>query len=308
MSGKKNSFILAVLFSLTFIAGFLAIGFYPVSAQENTATASSSNTSNNSNTGEVIKEATPVEIVSSPDWDEEIKITEQSLIGQLEEYRDAYRAFLIAKEQLKNLETLKSIEDATQALKKVMEKRALVMDSHYKLLKLYLFKDAGIEPKIKDQLVQRVDNSLQKITRHQSQLAAVQNRAQAQVMADNYLLLSEELETNSYLSSAWLNFGKVQAVYWQAMDVYQNIDQILTSDLNKGREAEKERALQEIANLLDKVQKNLEEHKTDLVNLNNEETVTKQNYNRLINDLGPTYASLNKILSYYQELNELYGE
>ncbi len=293
---------ISLIFSLAFFNGLTKVKAAPtqvnLEAIDNQPVASASPTLS------TVEEATPVQI----DWEKEIETTKKSLIGQLEEYRTAYRAFLVAKQQLSSLETLKSIEDATQALKLVMEKRILVVQSHYQLLQIYLLQNAGIEPKVKDNLAQRLDNTLIKIEKHKNQLSAVQNRAQAQVIADNYLTFSEELESISYTASAWFSFGKIQAVYWQAMGVYQILEKTTVENLSKTETAERQRALEEIANLLTKVQADLDKHNLYLTELLSEETVTKQQYSKFTTDLSPTYASLNKILSYYQELNELYGK
>jgi hypothetical protein len=63
-----------------------------------------------------------------------------------------------------------------------------------------------------------------------------------------------------------------------AMEIYQDADQVLENDLNKTKQAEKKRALDEIANLLNKVQTELEESQTKATAMLDQEVVTKQSY------------------------------
>lgn len=256
------------------------------------------------NAGSASPSATPTPQI--PDWSAEITATAKTMHGQLEEYRTAYRTFLVARDQYSKLETLKSINELIITWKKVMDKRVMVMQSYFYLLKLHLHKLEGLNSLRKQTLLNQIDLDLKVMQSHQSNLDSTNNRAVVEALALEYPELNEAWENTAYTTLAWINFTKLEQIFLQAKNLKQYADEQFLEASSSSQKKEKERAMDEVKNVLVLVENQLIEVKATLEELSTEKEIYKNSYNKLTRDLSPVYASLNKLLDYYQELAQLY--
>ncbi len=294
-----------IYFSLIFFSLFLVllIFFKPLNIE-----AQSINEEQGAQIIQISHEASPSAkpTPQAPDWQAEISAVEKTMRGQLEEYRTAYRAFLVARDQYSKLETLQSINELVIAWKKVMDKRIMVMQSYFSLLKLHLHKTAGFDSLRKDTLLKEIDLDLAIMQSHQSNLHSTENRALIEALALEYPILNESWQNTAYTTLAWINFIKLEQVFLEAKNLQQYTDEQFLQASSSGQKKEKKRAMDEIKNVLVLVENQLIKIKLNLKELSTESEIYKNSYSKLTRDLSPVYANLNKLLGYYSELAQLY--
>lgn len=301
-------------FAFIFTSLFLCLWFifkpiaYSVEAEEIKPTQANSATESTSIKASVKIDQSIIDNtqVGAIDWLAEIKTNNETLRGQLGEYRNAYRSFLVARDQFYNLETLQSINELVNAWKRAMDRRIVVMQTYFISLQLHLHKQIGINALTKQDLLEQLDTNIQIMKAHQSKIVNANDRATLSILADEYVGLNDSWQNVVYATLSWIDFAKLQQVFLSAQELQTLANEKFISLEENIQLKERQRALDEINSVLLQTEDKLILIKGDLEDKTAKQKIDKSDYDFQGKNLESVYILLNKAIIYYQELAKLY--
>ena len=225
--------------------------------------------------------------------------------NQVEVYRNAEKAFIIAKTNHQQVQTLAALEEAVKATKLVMQERSKVMVTYLELLDAVLIETNGIELDLKDQSHTELIGLINAIKIHQDEINVSNDRASMAVLADAFEPIAFSYRSGVYKALSLVRIGQIQEVRDKSEIIYDDIVERHDSEEDAGSSvAKRKRAYVEIERNFDTVNENL----TDL----NEKFLearrngfTRQFFENILEDLGPVYAQISKSLDHVEELLSL---
>lgn len=239
---------------------------------------------------------------SSQNFDDEINTVRDTLRGQLEEYRNEEKKYIVAINQYQQLNTLTSLEEAVMSTKSLLLIRTQVLHSYFTLLRLRVINTTGIEIQEKEYVISQLEKSLSDLRNYQIYVESQNNREQINAAANQFLPIYQELTNLSLYTQMLIQAGQLQNIYDQSLVVYQQIKNEKPVEIDKLKEAEINRAFDETEQLF---QSNQQKFTALWQNIKTQRQENKSwlNYNEQMNrEFNSLYASLSKTLSYLKEL------
>lgn len=236
-------------------------------------------------------------VLQKQSLDDEITQLEVIYRGQLTEYRAAEKEFQIAKDQYQKLQTLASINAATDSAKKVMKLRAQVLDTYFELLRVNLIAADGIEVSLKQTVVNRLVDQKGWLEAHQTTLANTTDREQFNQLADTFTAKKDGFTEVSQEAVSLLSVGKLQNVF----DRLNLLTQDLATQEASNSAVTEASAMRETNRLIDTLGTGLKKTWSDVTTAVQKSEIDNF-YSNLAQTLDPIYANLNKLVSFLDEL------
>ncbi|MFZ5376108.1 MAG: DUF333 domain-containing protein [Patescibacteria group bacterium] len=230
----------------------------------------------------------------------EIEDLKETYRGQLREYRDKEKVYTIAVDQYRKLGTLESIEKAVTATRELMITRDQVLQTHFRLLRLYLLDTAGVEESFKKEWLSVLETNIEELDKSQQQLATTTDRVKLNELSIEFKKKNQIYKKNSLSVSVVLTAARLQNFYDRQVLLRNDIEKYLEkSDL--GIDASTRRSFIETDRVLKKAQDSLAEYWQRLAR-SQAKGQLDGNYNNLNRDLNPVYVSLAQGMSYLDEI------
>lgn len=287
---RLAKFKLPQVFFLALIAGIILVK--PVFAQEATQEATPTNT--------VLENASG----TKPIHVEKIASLKTQYLAEVEAYRRSEQNFRVLKQQYLNLNTLKSLEDATVATKGAMYERSRVLTTHLEILYFTLLDTTGVNLTFKNAQVDALEDRVEEMRAHTAKIEQSSTRDEINELRDDFILIKPRLEDTSYRSMSLISMGRHQTVYDQSRIILKDLnEELLSATMSAIKKTELERAFFETDRSLNSVKANIDE--INLEYAEQDKLVLRQFYQNVLKDLGTIYAQLSQNLSYLEELLRL---
>lgn len=220
--------------------------------------------------------------------------------GELEEYRAAERAYLIAKDQYLKLNTLAALEDAVQKTQATMLLRDKVLRTYLRLLRLTLLSQPGVEIEAKKNAEQSLLVVLDKLETHQQMFDQVLDKPQLETIAIDYEILFAEIEDAAYQSLTLISIGELQTIHDKAISLKNDMEVEIATAGGVLKSTERKRSFDEIDRVLSKLKPEFDQMEATY----QEKTSLGYDsiYNNIQRKLGSVHSSLSQILTYLGEL------
>lgn len=217
--------------------------------------------------------------------------------GQLNEYRLAEREFQIAKDQYRQLQTLASINQVTEAARKVMRIRNQVLITYFELLRIRLIAAEGIDVAVKSAAIAKLTAQNEWLQAHQQQVAAATDREHFNTLSDIFIAQEPLFVTTSQEASSILSVGKLQTVLDRLTLLAQDVAPLEASNSS----AASSRSLRETNNTITELNASFQTTWQNLEEDIREDRIVSF-YTNLTETLNPLYSSLNRLASFLGEL------
>ncbi len=235
--------------------------------------------------------------------EKQIQDTKKQLLSELSDHQQQEKKYRIAVDQYKRLQTLNSIEEAVTATKNAMLSRNQVLETYLELNRLKLVEAEGIEISHKEIVLDQIESNQKSLASFEEKLNQELNREQINQLAEEFGPIGQQLQETSFYALNLLSIGRLQAVYDQALAIYQTILEKESEESNLIQQTERRRALNEVDKLFTQTAPLLE---AQWVALDQVKTSQHSNYQRfyrsVFDDLNPIYAQLSQLTAYLEEL------
>jgi len=221
---------------------------------------------------------------------------------EVEAYRNAEKAFTIAKTNFNQVQTLAALEEAVNATQKVMFERSRVMITYLELIDAVLIETKGIELDLKNQTHIELTGLINTLKIHQENIVVSKDRQAMVLLANEFEPISVDYQSEVYKTLSLVRIGKIQEVHDKA--------EIIKADIVKEHESQevsslvisrRERAYAEIERNFDAVNAGL----ADLNNLftqGRREGFSRSFYEKILEKLSPVYVQISRSLDHLDEL------
>lgn len=237
------------------------------------------------------------EVVAREKLDEEIEQLQVTYRGQLSEYRDAEKEFVIAKDQYQSLQTLASINKVTESARKVFVLRDQVLITYLELQRSNIIASEGIELSLKELVVERIETEGRWLVDHKQRVEKLQDRSQFNALADEFTDKDSDFEEVSQQATMILSMGELQDVFDRLVLVRKDIFEIEAQSST----ADRTRASKETDKMIGDVKGMLEETWVELGKYVQRDKISGF-YSNSVKELDPIYSGLNKTVSFLKEL------
>jgi len=237
------------------------------------------------------------EVVARERVDAEIEKIKETYRGQLTEYRDAEKEFVIAKDQYHKLQTLASINKVTEASRKVFSLRDQVLITYLNLQRNMIYAAEGIELSLKELVIKRIEEQGRWLVDHKSRVEKVLDREQFNALADEFTEKEDDFTEVTSQAAMILSLGDLQDVHDRLVKVRAEIFELEA----KSTTADRTRASKETDHWIGQVKESLAKTWVELGDDIKENKVTSFSSNAVKN-LDPIYSGLNKTVSFLEEL------
>lgn len=236
----------------------------------------------------------------APPLDQELLTLGNTYRGQLAEYREAERAFQIASQQYLQLNTLVSLENALQNMKRAMVLRDQVLITYLTILQRQLSSATGINLDQKNNLSTALGIQLEELRNHLQTVEAADTRDQIVSAGESFIELGKATEDVAYQVQTTLATGRLQTVYDKTTILANEIDQTLVQTTSDIKQGERQRAITEVRSALGRAKAGIDE----LV-AKRRTTGSQSNFQSALRNLNQVYGDLTLSLDYLDELLRL---
>lgn len=231
----------------------------------------------------------------------EIERLKVSYRGLIEEYRTKERQYQIAKSDYKQLNTLRSLEEAIRTTREVTVARTDVLLTYFELLKLELQESEGVELQKKNTSLSDIDSEIIYLREFKEQALAAQSREQVNALTPTFAEHRPILQNRGYYSLSLIMIGRLQAVHDKARVLESDIQTYLNGqEVAPFIQSQRERSYLETTKSLEEVNTILKKQITQLPVESGQSS-----YNNVRDNLGTVYVQLSQSLNYLQELLQL---
>lgn len=235
--------------------------------------------------------------------EQQIQDTKTQLLSELSSHQQQEKKYRVALDQYKRLQTLSSIEEAVSATKNAMLSRNQVLKTYLELNRLKLIEAEGIEISHKQIVLDQLESNQEILRSFEKKLNQELNREQINQLAEEFEPIGQQLQETSYYALNLLSIGRLQAVYDQALAIYQKILEDESVEDSLIQQTERQRALNEVDKLFTQIAPLLEAQWADLEQVRTSQHSDYQRFYRSIfDDLNPIYAQLSQLTAYLEEL------
>lgn len=231
---------------------------------------------------------------------DQIEELNQTYQGQMLEYRDSEKQWLIDQGQYRNLKTLLALQTAIKSSRETMSLRRQVITTYLTLLKLKLVEATGIESQLKQQTLDKLEILLSALDQHQLLINQIDTPETLVSAQEEFIQLLPQAEELDYRSRLLLQVGRLQVASDKVEQLRDELS-LQTASLSSQTMLNPEKSLEEI-------DKKITSTKSLLINLNlqltNEKTnySAKSRYNQAQKDINTVYAFLVQNSNFLSEM------
>lgn len=236
-------------------------------------------------------------VIQKERLDAEIEALSQTYRGQLNEYRLAEREFQIARDQYRQLQTLASINQVTEAARKVLQLRNQVISTYFELLRIRLVAAEGIDLELKASAVKRLEEQRTWLQENKEELVAASDREEFNALADQFGEQIETLTAVSQEATAILAVGQLQAVFDKLSLLADDVRPLEASQST----AATSRSMRETTAMVGQLRTQFQTTWGELERALRDERIDFFSTN-LTDTLNPAYANLNRLAAFLEEL------
>ncbi|MCC6711499.1 MAG: hypothetical protein IT416_04085 [Candidatus Pacebacteria bacterium] len=237
------------------------------------------------------------EVVARVSVEEEIEKIRATYRGQLTEYRDAEKEFVIAKDQYKQLQTLASINKVTEAARKVFMLRDQVLITYLNLQRSNIYAAEGIELSLKELVISRIEQEGRWLVDHKNRVEKMLDRTQFNALADEFTTKEDDFIEVTSQATMILALGGLQDVHDRLVlaraEIFELEAKSSTADRTRASK-ETDRWITQVKDLLAKTWVELGDDVKD--------NKVMSFASNSVKTLEPIYAGLNKTVSFLEEL------
>lgn len=222
---------------------------------------------------------------------------------QIEAYRQSEREYIIAKDQYKNLQTLRLLEDAVAASQKVMADRNKVLITYLEITMVTLKSTEGVNLDFKNEAAASLEEQIEVLRTHGENIQKSQDREAVAAMVEEFDAIEPGIINSAYQGMSLVSTGRLQTVYDKARIILADIQASQKEeDVSELRKAALDRAYAETERKLDEVKELLQ-----VINENygKQENFSSASYSNLSSRLEPVYTGLSQTVAYLDELLEI---
>lgn len=224
---------------------------------------------------------------------------------QVETYRSSEKAFLIAKTNFEQVQTLSSLEEAVKSTQLVMTQRSNVMITYLELLDAVLIETNGVELDLKDQSKTELIGLINLLKINQENITLSKDRRAMVLLSDNFVPISEAYESSVYKALSLIRIGQIQEVRDKTLIIEKDIiSEHRNQEIGGFQNAKRERAYAEIERSFDLINADLAELNENFLR-SKRDGFKRSFYQRILTDLGPLYAQISRSLDHLEELISL---
>lgn len=228
---------------------------------------------------------------------------------QVEAYRSAERAFVIAKGQFEQVQTLNSLEEAVKATKSVFFERSRVLVTYLELVVLTLQKTQGVELSLKERSLDGLNKVLLEVIEHQKAIEAANTRDEMAVLADSFEVVAQQAQLETYKALSLIRTGSMQSLLDRTLFVKQQIvSKHQSENAAETIVARRERAYAEIDRKLGLVQQSIDSINASVLkgeSAQQSSPFSASFYETVLKNLGSAYAQMTQSLNNITELLRL---
>jgi len=234
---------------------------------------------------------------------QEISDQHKQLLGQLAVYQQDERKYRITLDQYQRLQTLKSIEDIIEVSRKLILSRNTALNSYLNLLRLQVIESEGIEQTHKNRVIEQIEMLQDQLAQHSNLAQEITDRERVNELAVDFQSVADSINTTSYYALSVLAIGRLQSVYDQALVINQRIrekdEQTQTTNPARNRSlAEVEKLINELPPLNHQAWMQVDKAESAYQSY-------EKVYRNLSQDLNSIYSKLSRLVSYYEELENI---
>lgn len=222
---------------------------------------------------------------------------------QIEAYRQSEREYIIAKDQYKNLQTLRLLEDAVAASQRVMADRNKVLITYLEITMVTLKSTEGVNLEFKNEAVASLEEQIEVLRTHGENIQKSQDREAVAAMVEEFDSIKPGTINSAYQGTSLVSIGRLQTVYDKAQIILADIQTTQKEEeVSELRKAALDRAYAETERKLDEVKELLQ-----VINENygKQENFSSASYSNLSSRLEPVYTGLSQTVAYLDELLEI---
>ncbi len=222
---------------------------------------------------------------------------------QIEAYRQSEREYIIAKDQYKNLQTLRLLEDAVAASQRVMADRNKVLITYLEITMVTLKSTEGVNLEFKNEAVASLEEQIEVLRTHGENIQKSQDREAVAAMVEEFDSIKPGIINSAYQGTSLVSIGRLQTVYDKAQIILADIQTTQKEEeVSELRKAALDRAYAETERKLDEVKELLQ-----VINENygKQENFSSASYSNLSSRLEPVYTGLSQTVAYLDELLEI---
>ncbi len=265
---------------------------------------------------------TPVSAVSSPSLSpspspalpvtssstDQLSILKEKYRVQLQTYQSDYQAFLVAKQQYIQLQTLTSLEEAVRATRQVLLSRTDVLITYLTTSRISFDQTTGIELVVKQKELTDLDQLLSDLITYRAHVESALNRAQIAAAVAEFMPLQQRIQTMSGNIQSLIVYGKVQSLYDKTNSVKDEIKVYMNKkETDALRLSQKQRGMEEIENTLQNSHGFLQEillsvHQSILGDQEHQSVGGTVSYSQISDPLGQAYAGISRTLNFLKEI------
>lgn len=237
----------------------------------------------------------------------EIVDLKRQLLSRLNQYEKDEKQYRIAIDQYRSLQTLNSIEEAIAVTKRAMLSRNEVLEIYQNLLRLQLIDAQGIELSHKRQALSQLEENRELLAEFKNKVEQTNDRNDVNNLAIEFTPLGAQIHETSYYALGIMAIGRLQSTYDQAMVISQRVTSAQQETTDQTNEAKIKRSLKEIEKLLEQMPPKFESAwmKVNESISRRGNTTYHSLYQTLNKNLMPIYTDLSKIISYFEEIEQV---
>ena len=293
--------MLKKLILLVFLFGFVVFSVTPVTAQE-MATDSAQQESTTILPTDIATQSAQTTVFSKDRETQRITELRSLYRNQVEVYRNAEKAYVIAKTNFEQVATLASLEEAVKATNLVMQERSRVMITYLELLDAVLNETNGVELNLKAQSSTELIGLITALKIHQDEIFLSSSRESMVILSDSFEPIANSYASTVYKTLSLIRIGQMQEVRDKSEIIMQDIvASHELSDSSNTATAKRKRAYVEIERNFDTVNVNLAKLNSKFLEAKRE-GFSRSFYENILKDLGPVYVQISKSLEHLEEL------
>ena len=141
---------------------------------------------------------------------------------QIEAYRQSEREYIIAKDQYKNLQTLRLLEDAVAASQRVMADRNKVLITYLEITMVTLKSTEGVNLDFKNEAAASLEEQIEVLRTHGENIQKSQDREAVAAMVEGDAI-EPGIINSAYQGMSLVSTGRLQTVYDKARIILADI-------------------------------------------------------------------------------------
>lgn len=222
--------------------------------------------------------------------------------NQVEVYRNAEKAYIIAKTNFEQVGTLSSLEEAVKATNIVMQERSKVLITYLELLDAVLNETNGVELNLKAQSSTELVGLITALKIHQEEIMLSNSRESMVILSDSFEPIANSYTSTVYKALSLIRIGQMQEVRDKSEIIMKDIvTSHELSDSSSTAIAKRNRAYIEIERNFETVNENLSKLNNKFLEAKRE-GFSRSFYENILQDLGPVYVQISKSLDHLEEL------